>query len=214
MAAGPATWYTSGLLALGNGSVNLSSDTLVMTLLTSAYTPAPDTDATWSNVSADEVATGNGYTQGGVVLTGTTWSKLAGASFTGSISGTALTVSAVTGTIYATALLQGASVAAQTFIQSGAGTSWVLNASQTVGSEAMTTAALNVLTFTAPTWAACSATFKYAALVHRAGASLAPTDILLGYFDASPGGGSVTAGGGTLTITPGSPGFLVNGRGA
>lgn len=61
-----------------------------------------------------------------------------GASFTGTISGTALTVSGVTGTIAVGQTVVGAGVAAGTLIASGSGTSWVVSISQTVPSEAMT----------------------------------------------------------------------------
>lgn len=73
----------------------------------------------------------------------------AGATFTGSISGTALTVSSVSGTIANGQVLQGAGVTAGTTIVSGSGTSWVVSASQTVGSEAMSTGVANM-----PTWGA------------------------------------------------------------
>ncbi len=63
---------------------------------------------------------------------------LAGANFTGAISGTALTVSGVTGTVAIGQLLVGNGITPGTIIQSGSGTSWVVNNSQTVASEAMT----------------------------------------------------------------------------
>lgn len=67
------------------------------------------------------------------------WQQVQSASFTGSISGTALTVSAVTGTINPGDILNGAGIPALTTIVSGSGTSWVINRSLTVGSESMTT---------------------------------------------------------------------------
>ena len=66
------TVYSNSVLGITQGKVNLSSDTLVMALLSASYTPAPDTHSTWANVSATEIASGLGYTQGGVVLTGQT----------------------------------------------------------------------------------------------------------------------------------------------
>lgn len=44
------------------------TDTFVCTLHTSSYTPAADTHELWSDVSATELATANGYTAGGVEL--------------------------------------------------------------------------------------------------------------------------------------------------
>jgi hypothetical protein len=65
---------------------------------------------------------------------------LAGPTFTGSISGTALTVSGVTGTIAIGQTLYGAGVTAGTTITGGSGTSWTVNNSQTVTSESMAAA--------------------------------------------------------------------------
>lgn len=61
----------------------------------------------------------------------------AGPTFTGSITGTALTVSGVTGTIAVGQTLYGSGITAGTTILSGSGTAWVVSASQTVGSESM-----------------------------------------------------------------------------
>lgn len=63
------------------------------------------------------------------------------ASFTGTISGTTLTVSGVSGTIVIEHKLTGSGVAAGTYIQSGSGTTWTVNNSQTVGPVAMTSSA-------------------------------------------------------------------------
>jgi hypothetical protein len=62
---------------------------------------------------------------------------LAGANFTGAISGTALTASAITGVIAIGQTLYGAGVTAGTTITAGSGTAWTVSPSQTVGSEAM-----------------------------------------------------------------------------
>ena len=67
-------------------------------------------------------------------------SVISGASFTGAISGTALTVSAVTGTITIGQMVVGAGVTAGTYIVSGSGTSWVVNYTQSAGAEAMISA--------------------------------------------------------------------------
>lgn len=72
MAAGAWTAYSKSVLALTKGSFNLSSDTLVLILATGSYTPAPNTDALYSDVSANELATANGYTVGGVALSSVT----------------------------------------------------------------------------------------------------------------------------------------------
>ena len=62
-----------------------------------------------------------------------------GASFTGSISGTTLTISSLTsGTVYAGQNIVGANVAPGTAIVSGSGLTWTVSNSQTVASTAMT----------------------------------------------------------------------------
>lgn len=65
---------------------------------------------------------------------------VAGPTFTGAISGTALTVSGVTGTVAIGQTLYGAGVAAGTTITGGSGTSWTVNNSQTVAAESMAAA--------------------------------------------------------------------------
>ena len=60
-----------------------------------------------------------------------------GASFTGVIAGTALSTSSVTGTIAIGQTVIGAGIPDGTVIQSGSGSSWVINNSLTISSEAM-----------------------------------------------------------------------------
>ena len=59
-------YYSAFFAALATEKHNLSSDTFRARLITSALDPADDT---WSDISADEVTTGGGYTSGGVALT-------------------------------------------------------------------------------------------------------------------------------------------------
>lgn len=74
---------------------------------------------------------------------------VAGVSFTGAISGTALTVSAVaSGAIAIGQVLVGINIAPGTTIISGSGTSWVVSASQIVASSSMVGVAMgNSLTY-------------------------------------------------------------------
>lgn len=78
MAVGNWTVYANAKLNQSQAKYNLASDTFVMVLLTASYTPVVNTDATWANASAYEVATGSGYTQGGQVLTSQTDTLSAG----------------------------------------------------------------------------------------------------------------------------------------
>jgi hypothetical protein len=64
-----AQWYRQGQLRAYSGAINWATDNIVATLHTSSYTPNLDTDAFVSNLSS-EVSTGNGYTTGGIALTG------------------------------------------------------------------------------------------------------------------------------------------------
>lgn len=67
------------------------------------------------------------------------------ASFTGTIVGTTLTVSGVTGTISAQQQVYGAGVSTLTSITGGSGTTWTVNNSQNVGPVAMTISNLNLM---------------------------------------------------------------------
>lgn len=68
MAAGAFTLYSNAVLEISKGQMNLSSDTFVCTLINGSYTPAANTDKLWSDVSANELSTGGGYTAGGQAL--------------------------------------------------------------------------------------------------------------------------------------------------
>jgi hypothetical protein len=79
MAAGAFTLYSNVQLEMSKAQMNLSSDTFIMALITNTYVPAPNTDALWSAVSANELTTASGYTAGGVVLASVTDTLTAGA---------------------------------------------------------------------------------------------------------------------------------------
>ena len=102
MAAGNFTFYSAGKLAILNGSVDLDTDTIVMALLTSSYTPSAD-HSTWADLSDNEVADAD-YTQtalGSVTLTqsgGTVTYDCADVSFGSDVSITAKYAALVKGT--------------------------------------------------------------------------------------------------------------------
>ena len=136
MSASAYTVYSHFMDKVATKNVNLNADTFFMVLLTNSYTPAVSTDTLWSDISANEVGTGSGYTAGGQAVTGV---------------------------------------------------------SCTLTSNTET------FTFTTPSWATFSATFRYLAIVRAAnGSSVQSTDMLVCYCDAT-GGGSITGGGGTFT---------------
>lgn len=72
MAAGAWTVYSNAALEMSKALIDLSSATFVLTLFTTSYTPNVSTNKQWSDISANEVATGGGYTAGGVALTSVT----------------------------------------------------------------------------------------------------------------------------------------------
>jgi hypothetical protein len=63
-------WYGLGLQKILEDGIggNLESVTNKLALVTDAYTPNRDTHDFWDDVSASELASGNGYTTGGVTL--------------------------------------------------------------------------------------------------------------------------------------------------
>ena len=78
-------------------------------------------------------------------------SKTDSASFTGSISGTTLTVSGVTGTIAIGQAVVGSGVLSGTYIVSGSGSTWTVSTSQTVASSPLKTSYAVVLSFSSTT---------------------------------------------------------------
>ena len=78
MAASPFTLFSNAVLGMSKGQFNLSTDAYVATLHTNTYVPAPNTDTVWGMVGTagtpanTELATGLGYTAGGVLLAGET----------------------------------------------------------------------------------------------------------------------------------------------
>lgn len=61
----------TGLLAANTANYRLA-------LVGSGYTPSNSTDEVWADVSANEIANGNGYTTGGGALTGVTLNQTSG----------------------------------------------------------------------------------------------------------------------------------------
>lgn len=67
--------YYEACLNRNRGVINLATDPFKLALLASTYTPDLDADTVWADVSAHEVADGNGYTVGGASLTGQTLTR-------------------------------------------------------------------------------------------------------------------------------------------
>jgi hypothetical protein len=84
----------------------------------------------------------------------------------------------------------------------------------TTGGMSMTGVSANLVTGLIPftsdpvVWIFFSQIFRYAVVIQRASITLSPNDLLLCYCDCT-GGGSVTGGGGPLTIAPNASGIFV-----
>lgn len=77
MATGPFNFYDSFYEAIGDGTLDLDTDTLKLALFTSSYSPSASGDTAYSGLSGEH-ANGNGYTTGGQALSSVTWSQSAG----------------------------------------------------------------------------------------------------------------------------------------
>lgn len=73
MAAGAFTMTAGALEKIGDGTLDMDTHTFNWFLTTSAWSVA-----TALYVTTNELATANGYTQGGVAATGVTWTETAG----------------------------------------------------------------------------------------------------------------------------------------
>lgn len=69
MAADAWKVYGHALEQIQENGIDLAGDSFRMVLVTSSYTPNQSTNTAWSDISANEVANGNGYTTHGKALT-------------------------------------------------------------------------------------------------------------------------------------------------
>lgn len=60
--------YNSGLVKLGDGSIDWNTDTIKMALVTTTYTPDVDSHDFYNDIT-NELSTAGGYTSGGITLT-------------------------------------------------------------------------------------------------------------------------------------------------
>ena len=69
MASGPVIFaYKTRLNFFSATNLLSTANTFKLALVSSAWTPAVSTDEVWADVSANEIANGNGYTTGGGTL--------------------------------------------------------------------------------------------------------------------------------------------------
>ena len=67
--------YYEAALNRNRGVINLKTDTIKLALVASTYTPDLDAHTIWGDVSANEVASGDGYTTGGETLASVTLTR-------------------------------------------------------------------------------------------------------------------------------------------
>lgn len=70
MPAATFTFYNDFREQLFKGVHDLSTHDIRVVLLGTGYTPNAETQAVYADISANEIAAGNGYTTGGIALTG------------------------------------------------------------------------------------------------------------------------------------------------
>ena len=71
------TFYDHFLESIGDGALDMDNDTFKLALLDNTHV-FDATDTVFADVSADEIAAGNGYTAGGNTLTTVTYAQTAG----------------------------------------------------------------------------------------------------------------------------------------
>ena len=69
------TQYQTFNKYVGDGTIDLDTDTFKVTLHTSTYTPNAATQTVYADLT-NELPTANGYTSGGVALTAVTWTQV------------------------------------------------------------------------------------------------------------------------------------------
>ena len=69
--------YNQFLEILGDGTLDMDTHSFKAALMTSGFT-FNAANTIWANVSANELAGGNGYTTGGLTLTSVTWTETSG----------------------------------------------------------------------------------------------------------------------------------------
>jgi len=198
-------WYRQSLAKALNKEINYLSDTVVMTLHTSTYVPNLDTHAYVSDLTA-ELATGGGYTAGGVTLGTKTATYTAANSWgTAWAASTAYTVGKVVRPTTGNGLLYRCTVAGTS---GAAEPAWPVTIGLTVTDGTVTWACegkgIIALNHAAASWASATFTARYAVTSDRTPATAA-TQPLISLIDF---GSDKTGGGGAFTITPDSQGIL------
>lgn len=202
-----AQWYRQALMKFINKEADWDSDSIYMTLHTSSYSPNLDTHAYVSDLT-NELASGSGYTSGGVLLSSCAKSYAAANSFgTTWAASTAYSVGAVirpatgNGYLYRCVVAGTSGSSTPTF-----GT--VIGGSTTDNTVTWENVGSGIVQLTAssPSWSSpfSAGPFRYAVISDRT-PSTAATQPLLGLIDF---GTDQTGGGGALQANFASLGVL------
>lgn len=191
-----AQWYRQGQLRAYSGAINWASDTIVVTQHTASYTPNLDTDAFVSSLT-NEVVTGNGYTQGGIALSGKSVAYTPANSWTVQWApGTAYVVGQTVRPLAANGLLYTCVVAGTS--GASAPSFPVYGLTVTDGSVTWLACGAGIITFNAANivWSGYSGVFRYLVISDRQ-TGVATTEPLLGIIDT---GTSTTGQGGNFDV--------------
>lgn len=186
--------YRKAIAAFLNKEADWNSDNIYAALLGAGYTPNLDTDDYWNDISANEIANGNGYTTNGQLLTGCTITYTPANSWgTAHATSTAFAANDVVRPSTGNGYLYRAKVAGTT---AGSAPTWPT----TVGSEVTdggvtwecVGTGVTVLDANDPSWSNSNITARYVAIVDRSSGSDA-TRPLIGLIDQGAAVTSVNA---------------------
>jgi len=186
--------YRKAIAAFLNKEADWNSDNIYAALLGAGYTPNLDTDDYWNDISANEIANGNGYTTNGQLLTGCTITYTPANSWgTAHATSTAFAANDVVRPSTGNGYLYRAKVAGTT---AGSAPTWPT----TVGSEVTdggvtwecVGTGVTVLDANDPSWSNSNITARYVAIVDRSPGSDA-TRPLIGLIDQGAAVTSVNA---------------------
>jgi len=147
------TYYVSSIISGTQLTISATNGGSVLSVTTSAGLMNVLTTGAFGGITAgQQYYVGSIPSSGKITLSTTphvtttaTATTITTASFTGSISSSILTVTNLaSGTIIAGMVLSGSGIAANTYIVSGSGASWIVNTAQTVASTSMSATAYTV----------------------------------------------------------------------
>ena len=161
--------YRKAIAAFLNKEADWNSDNIYAALLGAGYTPNFDTDDYWIDISANEIANGNGYTTNGQLLTGCTITYTPANSWgTAHATSTAFAANDVVRPSTGNGYLYRAKVAGTT---GGSATTWPTTVGSEVTDGGVTWECVGtgdtVIDANDPSWASSNITARYVAIYDR-----------------------------------------------